>query len=194
MQQTHEQQGQAQYHHQDLRYPAKPNDSLTNLIRVDSNAQNTTEVQSYQRAPFIANLGYHTSGLTTPIQGKMLLNQLMVSYLFDTGAELTVIARETYEKLNTAEDPIILREYSGPRICSVDGKVKVLGAINVKKCMIADDCTVFNAKIIVLDKVQQHDCLMGRDLIQRIPRLNKPTLNLKSIVDAPTVSSPTWTT
>jgi len=46
---------------------------------------------------------------TSPIQGKMLLNQTVVSYLFDTGAELTVISRETFKKLNTEKNPIILR-------------------------------------------------------------------------------------
>ncbi len=118
----------------------------------------------------------------SPIQGKMLLNKTVVSYLFDTGAELTVISRETYNKLNTEKNPIILREYSGPRICSVDGHVDVLGAINIGTCVIATDCTISNAKMIVLDKIQQHDCLMGRDLIQRIPILNGPTQSIKSKV------------
>jgi hypothetical protein len=101
--------------------------------------------------------------------------------MVDTGAELTEINRMTFDN---KENPILLREYSGPRLCSVDGKLNVLGAINLNKCTIATDCTIFNAKMIVLDKIQQYDCLLGRDLIRRIPFLHRPTQSTKAIIEA----------
>jgi len=77
-----------------------------------------------------------------------------------------VISQETFSKLNTEKNLIILREYSGPRIFSVDGHVDVLGAINIGTCVIATDCTVLNAKMIVLDKIASWSW------IQRIQILN----------------------
>jgi len=131
-------------------------------------------------------MGQQPESKTSPaITGKVLFNQVVVPYLCDTGADLTVISRAVYERMNTPKEPVLLRVYSGPRIKSFDNKIsKVLGAVCVKKCAVAKDCVVKNAKVLVLEDIPQYECIMGRDLINRIPRLNKASLELRSAVES----------
>ncbi len=41
-----------------------------------------------------------------------------------------------------------------------------------------------NAKVLVLENIPHYDCIMGRDLINRIPRLSIASLELRSIVES----------
>ena len=117
------------------------------------------------------------------IQGKALLNQSLVGYLCDLGADLTVINRSTFERINTPEAPILLREYLGPHIKSVGTKVKISGAICIQRCVLDQKCVVENAKMLVLEGDLPYDCIVGRDLIYRVPRMREAAENLRAVVD-----------
>ncbi len=121
--------------------------------------------------------------ITPAIQGRVLLNQSLVDYLCDLGADLTVINRDTFDRINKPENPILLKEYSGPRITSVGKNVKVLGAISIQRCVLDQKCVIKNAKMLVLEGNLPYGCIVGRDLIYRIPRMKATSQNLRTVVD-----------
>jgi hypothetical protein len=104
--------------------------------QVQTSLQNPeySDLARNQRKPIIASIRQHSEGTNSPaITGKVLLNQEVVTYLCDTGADLTVISRAVYERINRPQEPILLRVYSGPRIKSFDDKLShILGAICIK--------------------------------------------------------------
>ncbi len=139
-------------------------------VKTSFQTPDNSDIVKNQRNPIIASMGQQPESKTSPaITGKVLFNQVVVPYLCDTGADLTVISRAVYERMNTPKEPVLLRVYSGPRIKSFDNKIsKVLGAVCVKKCAVAKDCVVKNAKVLVLEDIPQYKCIMGRDLIKVI--------------------------
>ena len=69
-----------------------------------------------------------------PIEGKLIINDHIITYLCDPGAHRTVMASETYERLNTPEQPILLQRYQGPTLKSCSENIKVLGEIEIPIC------------------------------------------------------------
>ncbi len=113
------------------------------------------------------------------IQGNILLNKTMVKYLCDPGAALTVISRKLFETLNKAENPIPLRPYIGEPIMSCNKRIKVLGVIRINRCTLSTEFSVRHFKVIVMEDLARYDCIMGRDLIAKIPCFTNPIEELR---------------
>ncbi len=106
----------------------------------------------------------------------------MISYLCDPGAHATVISRQTFNKINTPENPTFLHTYTGKPISSCNEKIGVLGLARIKSCKISSSITIKDVEVIVIETLINQECLMGRDLIARIPELANQVSNLRARV------------
>ncbi len=106
----------------------------------------------------------------------------MISYLCDPGAHATVISRQTFNKINTPENPTFVHTYTGKPISSCNEKIGVLGLARIKSCKISSSITIKDVEVIVIETLINQECLMGRDLIARIPELANQVSNLRARV------------
>ena len=117
------------------------------------------------------------------IQGEMLIGNEMVEYLCDPGAALTVISSRLYERINTITKPIPLRPYIGQPLTSCNLKIKILGEVVLDRCTLSLDFSVKNIRMVVMENLTHYECLMGRDMIARIPIFSRPVEELRDSVN-----------
>ena len=99
----------------------------------------------------------------------MLANNQLIEYLCDPGADATIISRATYDRINKPELPVLLHTYKGEPIASCNEKIPVLGTARIQLCTISSTLTIPKVEVLVIPSLTAYDCLMGRDLISRIP-------------------------
>ena len=117
------------------------------------------------------------------IKGNILIGREIVEYLCDPGAALTVISNSLYDRMNTEHEPMPLQPYLGGPISSCNLKIKVLGVVNVDRCTLSSDVSIRDTNMIVMENLPNHDCLMCRDVIVRVPSLSQPMEELRTSVN-----------
>ncbi|CAF1061186.1 unnamed protein product, partial [Brachionus calyciflorus] len=108
---------------------------------------------------------------TVRLTGKAIFNNTLVSYIFDTGAGYTIINKQLYARILHEEQTTILKPYKGKAIWSCNKKLKIFGVIYLKYCQITHQETEILTKvpIIVTNHSSRHECLLGRDLMKKVP-------------------------
>lgn len=92
-----------------------------------------------------------------PIHGLCKLENKLVVFDLDTGADISAISKTVYESLNP--QPRLLKNY--PVVLSAGGKMdNVLGLVRVKVKIGTEQ---FSSYLLVVDDLPV-DCLLGRDL------------------------------
>ena len=61
--------------------------------------------------------------------------------------------------------------YNGKSIQSCSGEIKVFGTITVSQLIIDPNKILRNAKLIATNHNSKYPCILGRDLINEIPKL-----------------------
>ena len=64
-------------------------------------------------------------------------------------------------------------EYTNRKLISAGGEIGVLGLIRLKRCIVAPELNLIDVRIIVTSNVSGHQCILGRDIIKRIPALKQ---------------------
>jgi hypothetical protein len=116
------------------------------------------------------------------IHGTALLNNTKISYLCDSGADDSILNRRGFEKLLAAGE-IELKEYTGPSFNSASGKLPILGSVSIERFILDPEVPLYHHKIKVADLNCNKDCLIGMDIIQKIPRLQKYFSDLKQTIN-----------
>lgn len=115
------------------------------------------------------------------IGGQALFNNTLVDYMCDSGADLTIIDEKTF-LLIKRHDPDTVLESSNRKLTSVSGEIKVLGTLRLKRCLIAPEFDLKNTNILVTENVSGYQCLLGRDIIKRIPALKQKLEGIHTIL------------
>ena len=100
--------------------------------------------------------------------GKMEIGDVIVEYLWYTGAERTVISEELYYKLKLTSDRE-LESYKGPKLSSANKNIKILGTLKIPKCVLSNEISIYNVDVIVINDLQHFEFLMGMDLLRTVP-------------------------
>ena len=103
-----------------------------------------------------------------PIIGKAIFNGNLVNYLCDVGAEIS-ITNENFNKLKTNPHNETT-PYQGIPLHSCLDEIRVLGTITIKKMVIDPN------------HYSKHQCILGQDLIEKIPQLKTKLDNMKIIL------------
>ena len=89
--------------------------------------------------------------MVDPIKGKAVFNNTIVEYLCDGGADYTIINRELFEKIKTQAPRTMLKPYRGKPLTSCTSEIKVLGIIQLERCIIDPNVEFDMATVIVTD-------------------------------------------
>ncbi|RNA01093.1 hypothetical protein BpHYR1_038402, partial [Brachionus plicatilis] len=114
------------------------------------------------------------------IIGNAIFNKTLVCYLFDTGADKTIINHKLYQKIKREDSSTKLVEFNGYKLKSCSSELKIYGQINLNNCQVTanQNETLKNVSILVTNHNSVHDCLLGRDILNRV---NIPLLNTRVI-------------
>ncbi|RNA24495.1 Retrovirus-related Pol poly from transposon [Brachionus plicatilis] len=114
------------------------------------------------------------------IIGNAIFNKTLVSYLFDTGEDKTIINHKLYQKIKREDSSTKLVEFKGYKLKSCSSELKIYGQINLNNCQVTanQNETLKNVSILVTNHYSVHDCLLGRDILNRV---NIPLLNTRVI-------------
>ena len=123
---------------------------------------------------------------TEPLGGKIGIGNILTEYLYDTGACKTVINEGLYYRLLLTYD-LDIRPCTN-KISTCNGTMYVLGKITVPKCTLASDVVIENVDILVAKDLKQYECIMGRDLLAKIPCLQKSRKLIRQKVQNMTAS------
>ena len=93
-----------------------------------------------------------------------------------------MISRETFDKIRGEEPLTELEPYNGGTLRSASGPIEVCGTVQLRQCMMSEEQQASQPKIIVVKELANHDCLVGRDLMQQVPVLRDHLEQLRSTV------------
>jgi hypothetical protein len=93
----------------------------------------------------------------------------LVEYLYDTGADTSIMQKCLYETILKEDNQTRLIEYKG-NLRSVTSEIKTIGKINLNKCLFNIKNNINNVEIIVIeDQECTNKCIIGTDLMNQIP-------------------------
>ncbi|CAF1108619.1 unnamed protein product, partial [Brachionus calyciflorus] len=117
------------------------------------------------------------------IVGKALFNNTLVNYLCDTGADRSIINIKTFNLIRRYDPNTVMKPYEGGKLNSCKNKMKIFGVVYLKRCLIVPSYNLENTMVIVTENITDYDCLIGRDLINKIPYLKKQFFSVNSTLN-----------
>ncbi|CAF1104367.1 unnamed protein product [Brachionus calyciflorus] len=117
------------------------------------------------------------------ILSSAIFNKSLVNYLFDTGADRMIINYKLFQKIKQDDPSTKLVEHKGNKLKSCSSELKIYGQINLNNFQVKAKETLNNVTILVTNHKSKNDCLLGRDILNRV---NIPLMNtrvIKSKVD-----------
>ena len=107
------------------------------------------------------------------IVGTAVMDDVLVTYLYDSGADETIVNEALFSRLQAKNPMLKLTPYEGPLVKSCSGPMVIRGFAFVRTCIIdpTDDKALRDVRLIVAVHKSSYECILGRDLISRVPRL-----------------------
>ena len=87
-----------------------------------------------------------------PIIGQAIFNGIIVNYLCDGGADVTIIDEKLLEKLIGKNQTAIIT-YKRNQINSCSGKITIFGTVNVEECIIDPDIKLPEVQLIATNQI-----------------------------------------
>jgi hypothetical protein len=111
--------------------------------------------------------------LKKKLKGFAIFNKTLVEYLYDIGADTTIIQEKIFKQIQIKNKSTQLEIYTGNRIKSFTTEIKILGQIILNKCAFNQSDSHKNIKIIVTEnQTSTNECIIGTDLMEQIPDFN----------------------
>ena len=119
-----------------------------------------------------------------PILGHAIFNNTLVRYLCDSGADRSIISYDLYKLIKKHNHNTTLQSYSGNKMYSCIKEIKIYGVIKLKRCIISSqtDDRLENVEIIVTENITYHNCILGRDTINKIKTLKQKFKQINNII------------
>ena len=106
----------------------------------------------------------------------------LIEYLCDSGSVRTIISETAFEKIKERSPGKVLEQYKGKALKSAKKNLNILGQVRVNLCKIPDKIELMNMIAIVVEGLQGHECLLGRNWQHRIPQLRTTLSKTSTIV------------
>ncbi|RNA31087.1 hypothetical protein BpHYR1_049920 [Brachionus plicatilis] len=117
-----------------------------------------------------------------PVIGVAIFNNTLVNYLCDSGADRTIINTKTFNLLKRHAPGTELEIHSGSELFSCSGPIKILGKVKLSRCIVSREEILKNVEILVTETVSNNDCLLGRDLINKLKHIGPRFEHIKTMV------------
>jgi hypothetical protein len=150
----------------------------------NKNDQNKNDQQQQHEQCFVGQR-YPKQNSNSAIKGKAIFNNTLVEYFCDGGADLSIINAKLYQEILRQAPKTTIKPYQGKPLASCTGEIKVLGVIVLDRCILVPKVSKWLEKveIIVTEHSSSNQCLIGRDIINRVPELRKKMEAMKSLID-----------
>lgn len=122
------------------------------------------------------------NGANEPIKGQALFNNTLINYMYDSGADVTIINEKTFRLIKGHAPDTLLNGHSGGKLFSATSEIKIFGRVCLKRCLISPNEQLSNIVVLVTENIAQHECLLGRDVINRIPALKQRINSIQNVV------------
>jgi hypothetical protein len=110
----------------------------------------------------------------TPIKGKAIFNNTLVEYLYDGGADRTIISLQTYNQIKQEDRNTVKLEPYNKSLESANGPLDVAGILKLNECILSDESIqVDKPKVIVIKDLKHNTCLLGPDLMSKVPKMKQ---------------------
>ena len=83
------------------------------------------------------------------IKGLAIFNKTLVEYLYDSGADITIITEKIFKKIQTEDENTKIETYTGNQIKSFTSETQILGQVILKNCFFNHTDQIQNVKVIV---------------------------------------------
>ena len=151
----------------DCNYKYNVNKNVNN--RNNNNQKQTTIIKSSDDI----NINTTNNQLATKryrIIGFAIFNNSLIEYLYDTGADTTIIQESFYKKILAEDQTTELVQYNGKPLKSFTTEIKVIGKLILKQCIFNDSNKSTNVELVVTEDQQcLNKCIIGTDLMSKIP-------------------------
>ena len=115
------------------------------------------------------------------IFGKAIINGIKTKYMYDTGANHTVISQELMKKLSD-NSPATMTPYTGPKVTSCDKEVNPSGIVTIDNTIFAKNIAIRHARMLVVPNLC-YEFILGLDLMNLIPEYLKRNSELIKAVE-----------
>ena len=115
-----------------------------------------------------ANLGICLSK-QADVAGLAIFNNTPIEYIFDTGACLTMISLNAFEKIKNDYPATTLYPYWGENIKSANSVMIINGVVTLKRTIFIPEVEHNGARAFVSESFIGAECLLGRDWIAKVP-------------------------
>ena len=122
--------------------------------------------------------------ITKPITGTCIMNNTLISYLYDSGACKSLLSASAYEKIREKSKRAKLKPYLGQPFYSFTSKIEILGVLSLDE-LVVDPTSSINKRVdIVVAKHQsKYDAIIGRDIMELVPRLNHQLIETRRYIE-----------
>ena len=103
------------------------------------------------------------------IAGLAIFNNTPIEYIFDTGACLTMISLNAFEKIKNDYPATVLEPYWGENIKSANSVMIINGIVTLERSIFIPEVEHNGARVFVSESLIGAECLLGRDLIAKVP-------------------------
>ena len=165
----------------------QPNPNYSSMV--NQNQHYNQPMATQQQDKFIKNekvlsfgFGNSNQKFSEPIKGQALFNNTLINYMCDSGADVTIINEKTFRLIKRHAPDTTLNAHIGGRLFSASSEIKVFGQICLKRCLISPSEKLINTTILVTKNISDYECLLGRDIINRIPALRERIDSIQNIV------------
>ena len=120
--------------------------------------------------PKSINLTNHQAS-TKLIYGKAILNKsILINYLLDGGADVSVMSWQTYKKLAKTDPLVLLEPYHGPQISQCHEQIPIAGIVKVAQCQFGTnkEALLYDVQFYVAYWSNALECIVGMDIIERL--------------------------
>ena len=97
----------------------------------------------------------------------------------DSGADISIINEKLLNKLKTDKDSFEILPYHGNQLNSCSGKITVFGSVTISQCIIDTKFILKDIQVIATNQNSRYDCILGRDLINKILQLKNQMDEMK---------------
>ena len=109
---------------------------------------------------------------SSKIRGMAIFNETLVSYIYDTGSDITLVTKSLFDKIKRDYEYSRIHKYDGYPLKSFTGDVKIIGECTLDKCLF-NEVILQNIKILVVDdQSTKINCIVGIDIMKQIPEFN----------------------
>ncbi|RNA39717.1 RNA-directed DNA polymerase (reverse transcriptase) domain containing [Brachionus plicatilis] len=117
-----------------------------------------------------------------PVIGVAIFNNTLVNYLCDSGADRTIINTKTFNLIKRHSPGTELEIHSGRELFSCSGPIKILDKVELSRCIVSNEEILKNVEILVTETVSNNDCLLLRDLINKLKHIGPRFEHIKTMV------------